>query len=87
MAYFHNLKKLRERVGFTQNGLARKSGVSRDLISKAENGGDCMGAKLNEILNALNEHDLYKANPLNPDECIRDEPPAKVRVGATEGGS
>jgi hypothetical protein len=45
-----------------------------------------MGAKLNEILNALNDHDIYKANPLNPDECIRDDPPAKLRTAA-EGGS
>jgi transcriptional regulator with XRE-family HTH domain len=55
MAYFRNLRKLRVAAGMSQNRLASRAGVSRDLVSKAEQGGDCTEEKLNALLNTLND--------------------------------
>ena len=57
-----NLRRLRERHGITQHGLARKSGISRETIAKIETGerasikvitAECLTQALGEPLIAL----------------------------------
>lgn len=71
MAYFRDLKTLRVSAGISKAELSRKSGISRDLIDKAEAGGDCMIEKLHTLLNTLDS--LYyskNGKPLNPENHI-----------------
>jgi transcriptional regulator with XRE-family HTH domain len=49
-----NLKRLREREGLSQTGLAKKAGVSQQLISQLEREENVTTKKLPEIARALN---------------------------------
>lgn len=49
-----NLKRLREREGLSQNGLAKRAQVSQQLISQLERGENLTTRKLPQIARALN---------------------------------
>lgn len=54
MGFADNIKRLREREGLSQLELAKKAGVSQQLISQLENGKNLTTKKLPQIVKALN---------------------------------
>jgi transcriptional regulator with XRE-family HTH domain len=54
MGFAENIKRLREREGLSQLELAKKAGVSQQLISQLESGKNLTTKKLPQIVKALN---------------------------------
>lgn len=62
------LSYLRNRAGLTQEALARRSGYSRRLISKAEANGTISSATIQDLATALSSPE----NPVYPEDLIAD---------------
>ena len=64
-----NVRRLRERQGWSQNELARRSGVSQPFVNQLESGRSAQAQA--SVLQAL-----ARALGVTVDELLREEPPA-----------